>query len=49
MALLNTWASQQDPNSLSPLDRALNNYIQQGDAPLAYLPLTRLIKRLVMS
>lgn len=37
MALLNTWASQQDPNSLSPLDRALNNYIQQGDAPLAYL------------
>lgn len=37
MALLNTWASQQDPNSLSPLDRALNNYIQKGDAPLAYL------------
>lgn len=37
MALLNTWASQQDQASLSPLDRALNNYIQQGDAPLAYL------------
>ena len=37
MALLNTWASQQDQTSLSPLDRALNNYIQQGDAPLAYL------------
>lgn len=37
MALLNTWASQQDPNSLSPLDRALNTYIQQGNAPLSYL------------
>ncbi len=37
MALLNTWASQQDQATLSPLDRLLNNYIQQGDAPLAYL------------
>ncbi len=37
MALLNTWASQQDQATLSPLDRLLNNYIQKGDAPLAYL------------
>ena len=37
MALLNTWASQQDQATLSPLSRLLNNYIQQGDAPLAYL------------
>ena len=37
MALLNTWASQQDQASLSPLDRALNTYIQQGNAPLSYL------------
>jgi hypothetical protein len=37
MALLNTWASQQDQASLSPLSRLLNNYIQKGDAPLAYL------------
>jgi hypothetical protein len=37
MALLNTWASQQDQATLSPLSRLLNNYIQKGDAPLAYL------------
>ena len=37
MALLNTWASQQDQATLSPLSRLLNNYIQQSDAPLAYL------------
>jgi len=37
MALLNTWVSQQDQATLSPLDRLLNNYIQKGDAPLAYL------------
>ena len=37
MALLNTWASQQDQATLSPLDRLLNNYIQQGNAPLSYL------------
>ena len=37
MALLNTFASQQDQASLSPLDRALNNYIQKGNAPLSYL------------
>lgn len=37
MALLNTWASQQNQAILSPLDRLLNNYIQKGDAPLAYL------------
>ncbi len=37
MALLNTFASQQDPASLSPLGRALNSYIQTGNAPLSYL------------
>jgi hypothetical protein len=37
MALLNTWASQQDQATLSPLSRLLNNYIQQGNAPLSYL------------
>ena len=37
MALLNTWASQQDQATLSPLSRLLNNYIQKSDAPLAYL------------
>jgi hypothetical protein len=37
MALLNTWASQQDPSTLSPLDRLLNNYIQKSDAPAAFL------------
>jgi hypothetical protein len=37
MALLNTWASQQDQATLSPLDRSLNNYIQQGNYPLSYL------------
>jgi hypothetical protein len=37
MALLNTFASQQDPASLSPLSRALNSYIQTGNAPLSYL------------
>jgi hypothetical protein len=37
MALLNTWASQQDQATLSPLDRLLNNYIQQGNYPLSYL------------
>ena len=37
MALLNTWASQQDPSTLSPLDKLLNNYIQSSNAPAAYL------------
>lgn len=37
MALLNTWASQQDQASLSPLDRLLNDYIQNSDAAAAYL------------
>lgn len=37
MANLNTWASQQDPSNLSPLDRLLNQYIQKSDAPAAYL------------
>ena len=37
MALLNTWASQQDQATLSPLSRALNTYIQKGNAPLSYL------------
>ena len=36
MPTLNTWASQQNPSNLSPLDRLLNQYIQ-GDAPLAYI------------
>lgn len=37
MPIFNTWASQQDPLSLSPLDRLLNQYIQKSDAPAAYL------------
>lgn len=37
MPIFNTWASQQDPSNLSPLDRLLNQYIQKSDAPAAYL------------
>lgn len=37
MPIFNTWASQQDPLSLSLLDRLLNQYIQKSDAPAAYL------------
>ena len=37
MPAFNTWASQQDPLSLSPLDRLLNQYIQKSDAPAAYM------------
>jgi hypothetical protein len=37
MPAFNTWASQQDPLSLSPLDRLLNNYIQNSNTAGAYL------------
>lgn len=36
MPILNTWGSQQNPSTLSPLDKLLNSYIQ-GNAPLAYM------------
>jgi hypothetical protein len=38
MDILNkTWASQQDPNNLSPLDKLLNNYLQNKEVPLSVL------------